>query len=194
MTTPSQATPDKSLLERLASLSNIGQFAIAALGLLGVTSISVLFFDHSQSSQWVEKLRHDDLASNRGIAAWNLGECGPKCRGGIPALRDALANSDEAEAVRVAAADALFKIDRTGSEESAIAYLTNQLYRAEQQRGVLPANAIRALGDAGPRAASALPALRVARCNWAGSVSYAARLALEQVEGTEARGEPPCGG
>jgi hypothetical protein len=177
----------------LASLSAIGQFAIAALGLLGVTSISVLFFHPSQTSRWIETLRNDNLPSNREIAAAKLGDCGAKCRQAVPALRNTVADGSEIPAVRIAAAEALFRIDLTGAEQPAIAYLTAQLRGAEQQPGVLPQSVIHALGEAGARAATALPALRLARCNWAGSVSLAARRALQQVEGAAANEEPPCG-
>jgi hypothetical protein len=186
---------DKGIIARLVPISNVGQFAIALVG-FGVTvagAIGYLFFHHTPSDDWAKTLETDELRSNRVIAAQQLAECGPTCTHTLPSLQRVFSTTDGDDGLRTAVAGAVLKVDPTGGEEDVIAYLRGRLVRAEQGRGVLPEDAIVALDAAGSRASSALPALRVAHCNWAGSTQYRANVALEQIEGVSAAHyERPC--
>jgi len=132
-------------------------------------------------AQWIAQL--DDLApSQRLMATYQLAECGPECSRALPALQRKLDDRDES--VRIGAARALLAIDTTGREDRAIDLLMEAVTRALSQRGGIPSvQAIRGLGDAGPRAQRAIPVLQQASHHWAGSVQSEAKRALIKIQG-----------
>jgi HEAT repeat protein len=91
----------------------------------------------------------------RCLSAIALRSIGPKADGAVPALINAL--NDPAPYVRAPAADALGRI----RAKSAVDALTRRLLVTDEQVYVLRSVAA-ALGDIGPDAASALPALEQA--------------------------------
>lgn len=94
----------------------------------------------------------DPDAAVRSQAAWSLGEMGPAGRAGYPRLVRAFRDPDDT--VRSAAS---YAITRLGPPEEELSQLLGSLDHADP---VVRRSAADALGMAGPRAASALPALQ----------------------------------
>jgi HEAT repeat protein len=132
-------------------------------------------------AQWIAQL--DDLAPpQRLMAAYQLAGCGPSCSQALKALQRKLDDRDES--VRIGVARAIVNIDATGPEERAIDVLTDAVRNGLSQRGgTVSTQAIRGLGDAGPRAQRAIPLLQQATHHWAGSVQSEARRALAKIQG-----------
>jgi HEAT repeat protein len=117
----------------------------AALGSLGEMGPAA----HPAVSEIARELK-DVAWSQRGTAARALGNVGPEARVAIPSIREAL--RDEELAVRVEAAVALWKVG--GEVEGPLRVLLGALDSISSTERVLEA-----LGDMGPKARAAVPAL-----------------------------------
>jgi HEAT repeat protein len=105
-----------------------------------------------------------------------LGSAGPEARGAVPALRKAL--KDESPAVRLNAAAALWRV--TGDGKSALPVLVAALKREEPLP--LRVQAARKLGEVGPAAKAAVPALLEAWRDPDTSAQNFAAIALKAID------------
>jgi HEAT repeat protein len=112
-------------------------------------------------------------------AAVAAGRIGPAARAAIPGLRAALA--DTFGTIRLAAADALVKIDRAEAKV-AVPALVEMVEDDKFDRGSLPQSAIQALGRMGSAAAAALPVLRKASGEKNGRAPLEAAAAIVRID------------
>ncbi|PYK62566.1 MAG: hypothetical protein DME21_05925 [Verrucomicrobia bacterium] len=119
--------------------------ALVALGLMGSKAKPAV-------SAFIATLRfgtNGHLVGIRGTAAWALGEVGPDAQMAVPWLRQSL--SDTNAPMRLSAAIALWRISQ---DTNVVSVVIEQFDRNPQNREIL-----RALGEMGPLAKSAVPTL-----------------------------------
>jgi len=119
--------------------------ALAALGSMGSKAKPAV-------SAFIATLRfgtNEHIVGIRGTAAWALGEVGPDARMAVPWLRQSL--SDTNAPMRLSAAIALWRISQ---DTNVVSVVIEQFDRNPQNREIL-----RALGEMGPLAKSAVPTL-----------------------------------
>jgi HEAT repeat protein len=121
----------------------------------------------------------DKAATYRGTSAELLGEIGPAAKDATPNLRKLLKDAD-AE-VRYKAARAVWTIEMDPAVVPVFAELLGS-YPIEMR-----VSAAERLGEIGPGAKAALPALERARDNSAGAVQIAAEQAMLRIKGGEGR-------
>jgi HEAT repeat protein len=127
----------------------------------------------------IEKLLNDDRQDSDGtrvVGAQALGQFGPAALSAVGALQKRLKDKDGS--VRIAAADALFKIAPEKQGSAAIGLLTAELQSPEVLCRILAAEA---LGEIGPAARSAVPTLTAATKDGDADVRAAASDALIRV-------------
>ena len=119
--------------------------ALPTLGLMGSKAKPAV-------SAFIATLRfgtNGHIVGIRGTAAWALGEVGPDARMAVPWLRQSL--SDTNAPMRLSAAIALWRISQ---DTNVVSVVIEQFDRNPQNREIL-----RALGEMGPLAKSAVPTL-----------------------------------
>jgi HEAT repeat protein len=124
------------------------------------------------------KALDDEHYSVRESAARGLGGIGPKAAQALPRLKRA-ARTDSAERVRLASAEALWRIERSPDAVTALEALLRDSGDSSMRR-----EACEALGRLGPAAAAALPSLKAALEDEEPVVRAAAGEAVPLVEGS----------
>lgn len=118
----------------------------------------------------------DDLNTS-GNAAGVLGEIGPAAKPAVPALVSALTNKDNN--VRFTSCRALWQIDR--QQAKTVLPVLIEMLRAKETHPVHLAAAIKLVGDIGPEASAALPAIRELENHPDATVSTRAAEVLEKL-------------
>jgi HEAT repeat protein len=134
-------------------------------------------------AEWVGTLQGGDPLERR-LAAHALGEIGPRAREAVPALRAAL--EDPTDYVRVWAAAALARIDRSRGES-----LAALIAGTKEERPFVRSLAAWHLGRLGPEfpgIEQSIPAVRMLLEDENHAASMEAAVALRNLEG---RGAPP---
>lgn len=122
----------------------------------------------------IETLESPPLCRGPGSPAYALGEIGPSAKAAVPALENALKN----ELVLPDAAAALGKIDPQAKADAVSRYIKELKDRDVEFR----VRAARILGELGPEAKIALPALREAEKDESFQVQQMARVAVQKLQ------------
>ncbi len=155
--------------------------AFFSIGFSDVSAFAEPIIRGKAPSQWIEQLEDSDDHTKL-YAADALSTCGASCSTALPILRKQLDNAAIQSFARVAIAKSILKIS-SSSEPDVISTLVDIIEKELQEHRSVSGLYLEALGEAGPRAETAVPLLQSLCSHWSGSVQYAAGKALWKIQG-----------